>query len=117
MLTLAKQLGLSQEEVKLINYSILPIKKLDIQEVIKGLKNIGVIFYSNKENTIYVADEMVRILRKVREKEVAEKFYRRTLKLLRSPVINHIVREHNIDRKLDYSQKIEGIIKGVDLLT
>jgi hypothetical protein len=111
ILTLAKQLSLSQEEVKLINYSILPIKKLDIQDVIKGLKNIGVIFYSNKENTIYVADEMVRILRKVREKEVAEKFYRRTLKLLREPIINQIGREHNIDRKLSHAQKIEEIIK------
>lgn len=111
ILTLSKQLGLSQEEVKLINYSILPIKKLDIQEVIKGLKNIGVIFFSNKENTIYVADEMVRMLRKIREKEVAEKFYRRTLKLLREPIINQICREHNIDRKLMYSQKIEEIIK------
>ena len=111
ILTLTRQLGLSQEEVKLINYSILPIKKLDIQEVIKGLKNIGVIFYSNKENTIYVADEMVRMLRRVREKEVAEKFYRRTLKLLREPIINQICREHNIDRKLSYSRKIEGIIK------
>jgi len=104
-------LGLSQEEVKLINYSILPIKKLDIQDVIKGLKNIGVVFYSNKENTIYVADEMVRMLRKVREKEVAEKFYRRTLKLLKTPIINQIAREHNIDRKLTYPQKIEEIIK------
>jgi len=111
ILTLSKQLGLSQEEVKLINYSILPIKKLDIQEVIKGLKNIGVIFYSNKENTIYVADEMVRMLRRTREKEVAEKFYRRTLKLLREPIINQIAREHNIDRKFSHSQKIEEIIK------
>ncbi|MFT6981733.1 MAG: hypothetical protein ACJAUD_000497 [Crocinitomicaceae bacterium] len=111
ILTLSKQLGLSQEEIKLINYSILPIKKLDIQDVIKGLKNIGVIFYSNKENTIYVADEMVRVLRKIREKEIAEKFYRRTLKLLREPIINQISKEHNIDRKLNYSQKIEGIIK------
>ena len=110
ILTLSKQLGLSQEEVKLINYSILPIK-IDIQDVIKGLKNIGVIFYSNKENTIYVADEMVRMLRRVRKKEVAEKFYRRTLKLLREPIINQIAREHNIDRKLSYAQKIEEIIK------
>lgn len=111
LLTLSKQLGLSQEEIKLINYSILPIKKKDIQDVIKELKNIGVIFYSNKENTIYVADEMVRILREVREKEVAEKFYRRTLKLLREPIINQIAREHNIDRNHTSSQKIEGIIK------
>ncbi|EGV43579.1 hypothetical protein BZARG_2852 [Bizionia argentinensis JUB59] len=111
ILTLSKQLGLSQEEVKLINYSILPIVTIDIQEVIKGLKNIGVIFYSNKENTIYVADEMVRMLRKIRKKEIAEKFYRRTLKLLREPIINQIAREHNIDRKLSYAQKIEEIIK------
>ncbi|MGP1990913.1 hypothetical protein D9V96_003425 [Zobellia laminariae] len=111
ILTLAKQLGLSQEEVKLINYSILPIKKLDVLEVIKGLKNIGVIFYSNKENTIYIADEMVRMLRKIREKEVAAKFFRRTLKLLREPIINQISKSHNIDRKLSYSEKIEGIIK------
>ncbi len=111
ILTLSKQLGLSQEDVKLINYSILPIKKVDIQDVINNLKNIGVIFFSKKENTLYVADEMVRLLRKVRKKEVAEKFYRRTLKLLREPIINQIAKEHNIDRKLTLSQKIEEIIK------
>lgn len=111
ILTLAKQLGLSQEDVKLINYSILPIKKTDVQEVINNLKNLGVIFFSKKENTIYVADEMVSLLRKVRKKEVAEKFYRRTLKLLREPIINQIAKEHNIDRKLTASQKIEEILK------
>lgn len=110
ILTLSKQLELSQEEIKLINYSILPIKKVDIQEVINSLKNIGVIFYSKKENTIYAADEMVRILRKLREKEVGDKFFRRTLKLLREPIINQIGKRHNIDRKLTYSQKIEEII-------
>jgi hypothetical protein len=111
ILTLAKQLGLSQEDVKLINYSILPIKKADVQEVINNLKSLGVIFFSKKENTIYIADEMVGLLRKVRKKEVAEKFYRRTLKILREPIINQIAKEHNIDRKLTASQKIEEIIK------
>lgn len=111
LLTLSKELGLSQEEVKLINYSILPIKKLDIQEVINSLKNIGVIFFSKKENTIYVADEMVRLLRSLREKEVADKFLRRILKLLREPTINRIARIHNIDKHLNYSQKIEAVIK------
>jgi len=111
ILTLSKQLGLSQEDVKLINYSILPIKKVDIQDVINNLKNLGVIFFSKKENTIYVADEMVSLLRRVRKKEVADKFYRRTLKLLREPIINQIAKDHNIDRKLTASQKIEEIIK------
>jgi len=110
ILTLSKQLGLSQEEIKLINYTILPINILNIQDVINSLKNIGVIFFSKKDNTIYVADEMVRLLRRIREKEVAEKFYRRTLKLLREPIINQIAKNHNIDRKLNYSQKIEEII-------
>ena len=111
ILTLSQQLGLSQEDVKLINYSILPIIKVDIQDVINNLKNIGVVFFSKKENTIYVADEMVRLLRKVRKKDVAEKFYRRTLKLLREPIINQIAKEHNINRKKPLSEKIEEIIK------
>lgn len=111
ILTLANELELSQEEVKLIKYSVLPIKKMDIQEVINSLKNIGVIFYSKKENTIYVADEMVRLLRKLREKEVSDKFLRRVLKLQREPIINQIAKRHNIDRKLSYSEKVEKIIK------
>jgi len=49
LLTLSRQLALSQEEVKLINYSILPIKKVDIQEVINSLKNIGVIFIQKRK--------------------------------------------------------------------
>lgn len=110
IITLSRELGLSQEEIKLINYSILGVKKLDVQEVITHLKNIGVVFYSKKENTIFVADEMVRLLRKVRKKEVADKFFRRTLKLLREPIINTISKNHNLDRKLPYSQKIESII-------
>jgi len=111
ILTLSKQLELSQEEIKLINYTILSIKKSDIQDAINSLKNIGVIFYSKKDSTIYVADEMVRLLRRIRKKEVAEKFNRRTLKLLREPIINQIAKNHNIDRKFTYSKKIEGIIK------
>ncbi|MFD0931829.1 hypothetical protein ACFQ0R_04370 [Psychroflexus salinarum] len=94
----------------MINYSILPVKKLDIIEVINNLKNIGVVFYSKKENTIFVADEMVRLIRKLRKKEVADKFLRRTLRLLREPVINQIARKHNIDRNLSYLDKIEEII-------
>jgi hypothetical protein len=110
ILTLSNELELSQEEIKLINYSILPIKKADVMEVITNLKNIGVIFYSKKENTIFVADEMVRLLRKLRKKEVADKYLRRTLRLLREPIINQISRKHNIDKSLSHLDKIEEII-------
>lgn len=110
LLTLSYNLGLSQEEVKLINYLILPIKKLEVDIVINELKNIGVIFYSKKNNTIYVADEVVRLLRKVRGKEVADKYFRRVLRLLREPVINIVCKKHGIDWRQDIEDKIEAII-------
>jgi hypothetical protein len=111
LLSLSKELELSQEEIKLINYLILPIKKSEIQDVINDLKTLGVLFYSKKENTILIPDEMVRILRELREKEVADKFFRRTLKLLREPIINQIAKRHGINRKLNQVEKVEEIIK------
>lgn len=118
LLTLAKELELSQEETKLINYMVVPVKLNDIESIITNLRNIGVIFYSKKQNTVYIADEIVRILRKIRGKEVADKYVRRILRLLRSPEINLIAKKHNIDRKLSVEDKIKEIIKeGINLTT
>tara|TARA_B110000093_G_scaffold70397_1_gene76445 strand:- start:68 stop:1924 length:1857 start_codon:yes stop_codon:yes gene_type:complete len=110
LLTLSHELELSQEETKLINYLILPAKKAEIDNVINELKNLGVIFYAKKTSTIYVADEMVRVIRKIREKEIADKFFRRVLRLFKEPQINLIARKHNIDRTLSFDQKIKEII-------
>ncbi len=116
LITLANELGLSQEEVKLINYMIIPIQKIDIETVINDLKSIGVLFYSKKTSTIYIADEIVRLIRKVRGKEVADKFFRRILRLLREPQINLVCKQHGIDRHLSIDQKIKEIInKGISV--
>ncbi len=111
LLTLSQHLELSQEEIKLINHMIIPVKKLDIDTVINWLKNIGVIFYSKKNSTVYVADEFVKVLRKVRGKEVADKFFRRVLRLHREPQINLVCKKHNIDWRLPLDNKIKEIIK------
>ena len=111
LLTLSQHLELSQEEIKLINHMIIPVKKLDIDTVINFLKNIGVIFYSKKNSTVYIADEFIRVLRKVRGKEVADKFFRRVLRLLREPQINLLCKKHNIDWRLPLDNKIKEIIK------
>lgn len=112
--TLSTSLGLSQDEKIQIKYSILPIQKLNIDAVINELKDKGVIFYSKKNNTLYVADEIIRILRKIRGKEVADKFFRRVLRQLREPQINMIGRKYNIDKSLTVDQKIKQIIdKGI----
>lgn len=110
LITLLKKLELSQEEVKLINYSVLPVNKRDIESLINDLKNIGVIFFSKKYNTVYVAQEIVIILRKIRNKQIADKYFRRVLHQLREPQINLVCKKHNIDRKLTIDQKIERII-------
>lgn len=112
LLTLSNKLELSQEEVKLINYLIIPPEKQNIDNVITFLKNIGVIFYSKKNNLVYVADEIVSVLRKIRNKDLADKYLRRVLKTFKEPQINLICKKHNIDiKELDYDSKIKQIIK------
>ncbi|TXC85040.1 restriction endonuclease [Luteibaculum oceani] len=112
LVTLTKALNLSQEEVKLINYLIIPPIKSDIDEVINFLKNIGVIFYSKKINTVYVADEMVMLLRRIRKKDVADKYFKRVLRLLKDSQINQLCRNHNISyRDIDTETKIKQLIK------
>ncbi|MEM6377500.1 MAG: hypothetical protein AAF705_04750 [Bacteroidota bacterium] len=63
--TLIASLELSHEEVKLINYGVIPIKKLDIDELITYLVKSGIIFYSKKNYQIYVPDEIIKVLRKI----------------------------------------------------
>jgi hypothetical protein len=112
LLTLMHKLELSQEEVKLINYMIIPPTKCDIDELITFLKNIGVIFYSKKNSTIYVADEVVPVLRNIREKDIADKYYRRILRTFKEPQINLICRKHSISiKEICYEDKIMQIIK------
>ncbi len=110
LLTLAEQLGLSQEEIRLINYLIIPLKQKDIQEIVDELKNRGVLFYSQKQNKVFVANEMVRTLRGVRGKEIADKHFRRVLKTLADSQINLVCKKHNIDWRQDRESKIKKII-------
>lgn len=112
LITLTKKLELSQEEVKLINYLVIPPEKSDIDCIITSLKNIGIIFYSKKSNLVYVPDEIVSVLRKIRKKEIADKYFRRVLKTFKEPQINSVCRKHCIDiKELDYDTKISHIIK------
>lgn len=117
LLTLAKGLELSQEETKLINYMVIPAEQLDIDNIISNLKNIGLIFYSKKQSTVFIPDEIVRILRKIRGKEIADKYLRRILRILRTPEINLIAKKHSVDRKLSTEEKIKEIIKEGIILT
>ncbi len=114
--TLADNLDLSQDETRSIYYSVLPIEKMDIDTIIKSLKDIGVLFYSKKNLEIYIPEELVRILRKMKGYEVANKHFRRVLKQLKDSQISLICKKHNIDKNLSRNEKIKAIIeKGLSI--
>jgi hypothetical protein len=110
LLSLSNTLELSQEEIKLINYSVLNIEKQDIEQNINDLKNLGILFYSKKTLRVYIPDEIVRVLRKIRGKEVANKYFRRVLNQLKEPQLNNICRKHNIDWKNPIDHKMKSVI-------
>lgn len=109
--TLSNILELSQEEIKFINYSVIPVEKQDIENVIDNLKNIGILFYSKKTSRIYIADEIVRVLRKIRGKEVANKYFRRVLNQLNEPQVNILCKKHHFDWKKPLDKKIDFILQ------
>ena len=111
--TLATCLELSLDERTMIKYSVLGIKKTqNIDEVVAELKDKGLVFLSKKNNVIYVADEVMTLARRIRGKEIADKYFRRVLLQFKEPQINLICRKHGIDVKLPYNEKVEAIISS-----
>lgn len=111
--SLAKTLELSLDERTMIKYAVLGIKKNNnIDDVVGELKEKGLIFLSKKNNVLYVADEIVSLARRIRGREIADKYFRRVLLQMKEPQINMICRKHGIDSKLTYNEKIEQIISS-----
>jgi hypothetical protein len=116
--TLSNRLELSNEEIRLIHYSIIPITIVEKDALIKLLRDLGIVLFSKKTSSIYVPDEIVKILRDLRGKSIADKYYRRLLGLFKDPTINLISKKHNISFKLDRDQKIKQIIgQGISIHT
>ena len=111
--TLSDELSLSQNELQLIKYMILPLKKHSIDEIINDLKNAGIIFFSKKTNIIYISNEIVALLRKIKGREVADKHVRRMLKLLTEPQLNTVCKKHNIIFKnIQTEEKIKTLVNS-----
>lgn len=109
--TLANELSLSLKELQLINYLILPLKKREIDHIINDLKNAGIIFFSKKTNILYVPNEILVLLRRIKGREVADKHIRRILKLLKDPQINFACKKYNVPIKdISRDEKIKALI-------
>lgn len=109
--TLSKSLELSNEEERSVAFSVLPLEKHNVDDIINELKDAGIIFYNRKSNTLFVSDEIIWLLRDLLEIEIPNKYLRRILRHLYDPEINLVARKHNIDRRLSRNDKIREIIK------
>jgi hypothetical protein len=107
---LMKELDLSPEEVKLINYSIIPLKKQRIDSLIDYLQKNGIVFHSRRSHQIYVPEEFAAILRRIRGRDVSDKVLRKVLRKLKGPQVNLIAKKHNIKWKQSTEDTIEDII-------
>lgn len=111
--TLANELSLSLKELQLINYLILPLKKRELDNIINDLKNAGIIFFSKKTNILYVPNEIVVLLRRIKGREVSDKHIRRILKLLKGSQINLACKKYNIPIKdISTDEKIKILIEN-----
>jgi len=114
--TLSKSLGLSNEEEKAITYSVIPPESHNIEDVINELKEVGILFFNRKTNTLFVPDEIIYLLRKILGVELPFKYLRRILKHLKDPEINLVAKKHAINRKLSRLEKIQAILEqGVNV--
>ena len=124
---LKNALGLSNEEARAIYFNVTGMEELkvnrdEIDSMIARSVGSGIAFYRKNETTVYFPEEVVEILRDIKNVQLANKHTRRLLKAFSDKMINRIVRNHGIkassasDKKIGASDKIEAIIKyGVDL--
>jgi hypothetical protein len=109
--TLAKALNLSGHEVNLLNYTVIPLQKREVTDLSEDLVKLGVVFVVRKTGKVFVADEVVRLLRQVRGREVADKYFKRVLRLLKDPEINNICKAHGMPiRGVEREAKIRQMI-------
>jgi hypothetical protein len=117
--TLSESLSLSNQEIRLIHCMVVPFNIMDENSLLKIIKDLGIGIYSKKTNKVYVADEIIKVLRRIRNKQIADKYFRRILNSFKEKEINSICKKHNILFKgVELTSKIKSIInQGISLKT
>lgn len=108
---LARNLGLSVDEIRIIYYSVVGLEKIDIDVIINSLKELGIIFFNRKSYTIYVPDEIIWLVRDLVVVELPNKYFRRVLRQLKDSEINRLARKHNVDHNLSRNEKIRQTLR------
>ena len=118
--TLKKSLELSNDESRAIFFLVVGIndlKNINVDTVIQKIKDSGIGFYKKTEMNVYIPEEFVYLLRKIKGIKIADKNTRRILKCLDNKQINKIKKKYGITVS-DRHEKIEAIIsQGIDIDT
>jgi hypothetical protein len=118
LFTLKDELALSSDEFRTLLYlatGTSELDKYDIDEAIRKLRDSGIGFYKKSKQNLYFPDEIIRMLREIKDIILPEKYTRRILKCLDDRQINKIKKHHGI-KEIEREDKIESIIKkGVNI--
>lgn len=118
LFTLKDELALSSDEFRTLLYlaiGTIELDKYDVDEAIRKLRDSGIGFYKKSKQNLYFPDEIIRMLREIKDIILAEKYTRRILKCLDDRQINKIKKHHGI-KEIERDEKIESIIKkGVSI--
>ena len=114
---LSKELDVCSEDKVVLEYILSPEKESNVTNYIAELRSLGLLFVKNKEQTIYVPDEMVTILNDIKDKILPDKYLIRILRTLSDAELSCILRNQNLKtRGVERVDKINGIVHlGLDI--
>lgn len=104
---LAHQLDVTAEDKVAIEHLVYPIPKNGVQDCLNQLREIGLLFISKKEQTVYVPDEIVAMLHRIQGKQIADKHLLRILRTLSDAELSNILKAH--DKRIRGVERVEKI--------
>lgn len=109
---LANKLDITAEHKTAVEHLVNRIPQTGVQDCLNTLREIGLVFISRKNLTVYVADEIVFMLNRIQSKELSDKHLLRILRTLSDSELSNILKAHSKrTRGVERSDKIENIIK------
>ncbi|MBB6521914.1 hypothetical protein [Pseudoteredinibacter isoporae] len=114
---LAARMGLTADEVFAIEHMVVKIPKVNIDDSLNALRELGVLFVDRRRMEVLVADEVVEILNKIQGVELTDKHVLRVLRSLSDPELSLVVRKHGFKaRGTTRQEKIQLIsLSGVPI--
>ncbi len=107
--TLSDRLGISSDEAFAIEHILVPVPKDNVSNSLNTLREIGIIFINRRRSEVLIADEVVSILHKIQNKELADKYSLRILRTLSDAELSNIMRKHG--------QKSRGVTRKEKILS